>query len=219
MLASVRNIPFLLWDGTNDELVPVPGPTAQAQTLDNLGYRYRYDLFAPPVDHLLLAANDEYTPAAEFLGTARVNRNPFHVTYVVNPTMDFSADGTVADHAYWLSHLKLRDASGAAPLAKVDAVSEAFGRADPEPKPTQHAVGTLTGGNVAPFAYVETSRSWGPARKAPKRDVLRLTLTNLSRVTVNPARARLGCHPKLQVTTDGPVTVRLAGCGREEAFG
>ena len=219
MLPSVRNIPFLLWDGTNDELVPVPGPTAQAQTFDDMGYRFRYDLFAPPVDHFLLAVNDQYAPAAEFLGTAKADRNPFHVTYVVNPRMNFAADGTVADHAYWLSGLKLRDKSGVGPIGKVDAVSEAFGRADPVPKPTQRTAGVLAGGNVGPLAYAETSKGWGSPRPARKRDALRLTLTNLSRVTVNPARARLDCHPKLDVKTDGPVTVRLAGCGRSRHFG
>ena len=128
MLASVRNVPFLIWDGVLDELVPVAGAVAQAQTFDDLGYRYAFDLFAPPVDHLLLAANDEYAPAAKFLGTAKVDRNPPHVTYVVNPTMDFPNDGTVADHAYWLSGLKLRDGSGAAPLGQVDARSEGLRR-------------------------------------------------------------------------------------------
>jgi hypothetical protein len=218
MLASVRNIPFLLWDGTNDELVPVPGPTAQAQTFDDLGYRYRYDLFAPPVDHLLLAANDEYGPAAKFLGTARVDRNPFHVTYVVNPRMSFAADGTVADHAYWLSGLELRDRTGVGPLGKVDAFSHAFGRADPPAKPTAHTTGTLTGGNFGPLTYAETSKAWGSGNSAPKRDALRLTATNLSRMTVDAARARLSCHPKLDVKTDGPLTVRLAGCGRSLHF-
>ena len=108
MLASVRNIPFLIWNGSQDELVPVAGAVAQAQTFDDLGYRYRFDLFTS-ADHFALAVNDQYAPAAAFLGTHEVNPNPAHVTYVVNPTMDFPGAGTVADHAYWLSGLKLRD--------------------------------------------------------------------------------------------------------------
>jgi hypothetical protein len=218
MLASVRNIPFLIWDGTNDELVPVPGPVAQAQTFDDLGYRYAFDLFAPPVDHLLLAANDEYAPAAKFLGTAKVDRNPFHVTYVVNPTMSFPDDGTVADHAYWLSGMTLRDASGAAPLGQVDAVSKAFGQADPTPGATEHSTGTLTGGNFGPLTYAETSKSWGKAKKAPASDTLVLKATNLAQVVVDPDRAGLDCSAKLDVTTDGPLDVRLAGCGKTLHF-
>ena len=111
MLASVRNIPFLIWDGSEDELVPVAGAVAQAQTFDDLGYRYTFDLFTT-ADHFTLAIEDQYAPAAAFLGTQRVRRNPPHVSYVVNPKMDFAGARTVADHAYWLSGLRLREFDG-----------------------------------------------------------------------------------------------------------
>jgi hypothetical protein len=38
-------------------------------------------------------------------------------------------------------------------------------------------------------------------------------------VVVHPKRAKLGCHAKLQVKTDGPLRVRLAGCHRSTGFG
>ena len=66
-------------------------------------------------------------PAARFLGDAAVNRDPAHVTFVRNPTMDFPADGTTADHAYWLSGIALRDSSGTAPLGTLDARSSGTG--------------------------------------------------------------------------------------------
>jgi hypothetical protein len=219
MLASVRNVPFMIWDGALDELVPVAGAQAQAQTFDDLGYRYVFDLFAPPVDHLALASNDEYGPAATFLGTAKVDRNPPHVTYVVNPAMDFPDDGTVADHAYWLSGLKLRDDSGAAPLGQVDARSAAFGVGDATPHATSHTLGTLTGGNLGPLEYAEQSKSWGKAPKTAKHDVLHLNATNLSDITVHRKRAHLSCSAQLDVTTDGPLTLHLPGCGQAKRFG
>jgi dienelactone hydrolase len=218
MLASVRNIPFLIWDGVEDELVPVAGPLAQVDSFDRLGYRYRFDLFTT-ADHLLLAANDQYAPAAAFLGTAKVKRNPFHITYVVNPTMDFAADGTVADHAYWLSGLRLRDPSGPAPLGRIDAVSAGFGRRDPPPRPTEHSTGTLTGGNVAPLVYTEQSKGSGSPASVRRRDALRIEATNLARVVVHPARARLDCDARVAARTDGPLAVHLAGCGRTLRFG
>ncbi len=218
MLASVRHVPFLIWDGTEDELVPVAGARAQAQTFDDLGYRYRFDLFTA-ADHFALASNDQYAPAAQFLGTHRVNRNPAHVSYVVNPTMDFPKAGTVADHAYWLSGLRLRNPAGDAPLGTIDAMSAAFGKGDPRPGPTQHRVGTLDGGNLGAMPYVEQSRSWGKAPAQPARNVLRIKAQNLSRIVVHPRRARLGCGATLRVDTDGPVKVRLAGCHRSESFG
>ena len=89
MLASVRNVPFLIWDETTDELVPIAGVLEQVETFDDLGYRYEFDQFQAG-EHLTLALNDEYAPAAAFLGTETVDRNPAHVTYVYNPTMDFA---------------------------------------------------------------------------------------------------------------------------------
>jgi putative esterase/glucodextranase-like protein len=217
MLASVRNIPFLIWDGTQDELVPVAGPTAQAKTFDDLGYRYTFDLFTG-ADHFALAVNDQYAPAANFLGTHEVDRNPAHVTYVVNPTMDFSGAGTVADHAYWLSGLRLRDPSGASPLGRVDARSAAFGAGDPPASPTEHRTGSLTGGNLGPMPFTELKKTWGNAPRRQRLDVLRLDAKNLARVVVHPARARLSCHPTLHVTTDGPLALTLAHCGRTVRF-
>src|SRR5205823_3930499 len=83
MLGSLRNIPFLMWNAAQDELVPVAGAQAQADSFGSLGYRYEFDLFNP-AEHLTLAINDEFGPAATFLGTTVVDRNPAHVTYVYN---------------------------------------------------------------------------------------------------------------------------------------
>lgn len=218
MLASVRNIPFLIWNAAADQLVPIPGPTAQAQTFDDLGYRYRFDVF-PNADHFALAVNDSYQPAADFLASRRVDRNPAHVTYVVNPTMDFRARKTVADHAYWLSKLRLRDGGGEAPLGRVDAVSGGFGKGDPEPGETATASGTIPPGNLGELAYTERSRSWGPAPQLAREDRLELTVENLKRIVVHPRRAKLSCSPELTVETDGPLTVKLAGCGKRLRFG
>jgi Putative esterase/C-terminal binding-module, SLH-like, of glucodextranase len=218
MLGSVRNIPFLIWNGSQDELVPVAGPVAQAQTFDDLGYRYRFDLFNT-ADHFALAVNDQYAPAADFLGTHETTLNPAHVTYVVNPTMDFPGAGTVADHAYWLSGLKLRDVGGSAPLGQVDARSEGFGLIDPAENPTQTYPGTLEGGNLGPLSYDERRKSWDPAAPTAAHDVLHLDAENLTRVVVHHNRARLSCHPQFEVTTDGPLTLVLAGCGRTLTFG
>jgi hypothetical protein len=218
MLPSVRNIPFLIWNGTADELVPVAGPVAQAKTFDDLGYRYRFDLFTA-TDHFQLAVNDQYAPAATFLGTHEARPNPAHVTYVANPTMDFPGAGTVADHAYWLSGLTLRDPSGDAPLGQVDARSEGFGRNDPVENPTQTHPGTLQGGNLGVLPYIERLKSWAPAPQANADDVLHLDAQNLAKATVHAGRARLSCHPQLDVTTDGPLILKLAGCGRTLGFG
>jgi len=218
MLESLRHIPMLIWAGTNDELVPAPGPLEQSQRFDELGYRYTYDLYTPPADHFALAVHDQWQPAADYLGTHEVDRNPAHVSYVVNPTMDFANVGTVADHAYWLSGLRLRDPAGETPRGEVDAISRAFGEADPPAGSTEAGAGTLGPGTFGVMPFAETSKSWGAAGTAPDEDQLTLELENLKRVVVHVDRAQLSCDPELDVTTDGPAKVRLAGCGRTLSF-
>jgi len=217
-LASLRHIPFLMWVGSTDQLVPYPGPLEQSRGFDRLGYRYAFDTFSP-AEHLTLAINDQYQPAADFLGDARVDRDPAHVTYVRNPKMDFAGLGTTADHAYWLSEVSLRDGGGTAPLGTIDARSAAFGTGDPEANPTQAGAGALTGGNLGTLAFNRSSKTWKDAPKTKAEDVLFVDARNVSTVTVNPQRARLTCAARLSVITDGPVTVNLAGCNRSETFG
>jgi hypothetical protein len=218
MLPSVRNIPFLIWDAGQDELVPTSGVLAQIQEFDDLGYRYRFDLFNP-AEHLTLAINDSYQPAADFLGTARVDRDPPHVTYVANRKMDFPGRGMVGDHAYWLSAVRLRTATGDNPLGTIDVRSEGFGVGDPPANDTQHGGGALTGGQIPAMPYAEQSRDWGKTPSAAPRDVLDITATNVGHVTIDPQRARVSCAAQLNVKSDGPVTVELAGCDRSAAVG
>jgi len=103
MLASVRWVPFLMWNAQRDELVPPRSYLPAADQLRRLGYRYRLNAFEDPVEpppaaptpqHLMLALNDQYAPAARFLGTARSVRNPPRVTFVRNPAIDYPSLGT-----------------------------------------------------------------------------------------------------------------------------
>jgi hypothetical protein len=211
MLGSVRNVPFLIWDETTDELVPIAGVLEQVKAFDELGYRYEFDQFQAG-DHLTLAINDEYAPAAAFLGTETVNRNPAHVTYVYNPTMDFPADGTTAGHAYWVYGVTLREAGGTAPLGTVDVRSEGFGEGDPVASETTHGAGVLTGGQVPAIPYTSQAKAWGPAPAAAAADGLVLTATNVAAVSIDASRARVDCQAALHVTTDGPLKVTLTDC-------
>jgi hypothetical protein len=211
MLGSVRNVPFLIWDETTDELVPIAGVLEQVKAFDELGYRYEFDQFQAG-EHLTLAINDEYEPAAQFLGTETVNRDPAHVTYVYNPTMDFPADGTTAGHAYWVYGISLRNGGGAAPLGRVDVRSHGFGQGDPVPGETQHGAGALTGGTIPAIPYTSQGKSWGSAPSEPSADALDIDASNVSAVTIDAKRAKVDCKAHLNVTTDGPLTVTLADC-------
>jgi LPXTG-motif cell wall-anchored protein len=132
---------------------------------------------------------------------------------VVNPTMDFAGDGTIADHAYWLSDMRVRDPK-ASHQGTVDVRSEGFGIGDPTPSGTQFSGGALTGGNVPALGYDEQSQTWGKAPAAPAADQLDVTAVNVSTVTIDPRRAHVDCNAVINVVhSDGPLTVVLAGCG------
>jgi predicted esterase len=209
--ASLRNVPVLMWNGAADELVPPSDYLPTASELDSLGYRYELDVFQPG-EHLTLAVNDQYAPAAAFLGTARVNRNPFHVTYVLDPSIDSPKLGVVADHAYWISGLELRDGGG---HGTIDAVSHGFSRADAKPSATESGQGQLAGGALFdPYPFTFMKKTWGKPAKGPKANRIEIDAENIARAVIDPGRARVDCGVRIDAKSDGPLTVRLAGCGR-----
>ncbi|MDQ1694896.1 MAG: hypothetical protein QOJ03_249, partial [Frankiaceae bacterium] len=233
-LASLRNIPIMVWDVVPvDELNPYSELNVLA--LQKLGYRYDYLAF--PGEHLTPAVNDDYSLAAAFLGTTRVDPDPAHVTYVygedtldglVRSTGDFPQWGLVADHAYWLSHLRLRTHGdtcrgntqpGCGSTGTVDATSSGFGVVDPTPSGPQPGGGVETGGAAFPvLPYLEVKQTWAKPSRTPRKDTITLTATNIRSLTLDVSRARVGCHVDLHVTTDGPLDVTLAGCGRTLHF-
>jgi len=167
-----------------------------------------------------LAINDSWADAATFLGDAVVDRNPARISYVVNPKMDFANVGMVADHAYWLSGLRLRNGTGDAPRASIEAFSHAFGaEREPIPSGIQRGVGLLTDGFLPVIAYTRQLQTWARGAATPIENRLSLTVRNLAAITVTPSRARLGCDAVLDVDTDGPVTVTLDGCQRSVRYG
>jgi hypothetical protein len=110
--------------------------------------------------------------------------------------------------------LRLRDASGEPPVGTVDARSEAFGRGEPAATPSTPASGALPAGNLGVLAYAGRAKSWSPAPRRPRTDRLVITATNVASVTVDMRRARLTCAAAVDVHSDGPIDVVLAGCAR-----
>ena len=207
LVKSLRNVPVLMWNADTDELVPPPEYLATAKALDDAGYRYELDAYTG--EHLTLAINDEYGPAARFLGTTTVDRDPPHVTYVADPKLDYGKYGFAGDHAYWLSGIKARDTSG---KGTVDVRSHGFGDGDPPASATSPVSGTLAGGSLGTLAYAGTAKGWGAAPRAAKEDVVDVTATNVGAVTIDAPRARLDCRAKVNLKSDGPTQVTLSGC-------
>ena len=236
VLASLRNVPVLMWNNTADELV---NPALYGQTankLQSLGYRYELDAYEPcpaapnasqcsPIfpNHLELAINDQFAPAAAFLGTTHVDFSPPHVTYVVDGERDRPSLGIVGNHAYWLSGMKLRSSSHTAsngdPDGQFDALSHGFGIADPTASGLTPGAGMLTGGNLGTLTFASTKQTWGPAPPVPSSDSITINAVNIATASIDVTRAHVDCNVRLDITTDGPLTVTLPGCNRTVTAG
>jgi hypothetical protein len=215
MPGNLRNLPILMWNMVADEEVPIDGPEQTANNLNNLGYRYELDEFSPG-EHNTFALNDEYGPAAAFLASDALDRDPARVTFSVDPSLDFPKWGLVADHAYWLSGLRPRT-TGA--MGSIDAFSHGVGALDPTPSGTQYGSGVLTGGLIPAIGYARKYQTWGPVPPGPRGDVIDIKATNLAAATIDPGRADVDCGVKLNIASDGPLTVTLARCGRSVGAG
>ncbi len=231
-VASLRNIPVLMWNNSGDELVNPSEYEGTAHALDALGYRYETDVFQPcetspspqkcsPAfpSHLELAVNDQYAPAAAFLDSAQVNRNPAHVTYVQDAERNRPSLGIVGDHAYWISGVTLSsqshtNSSTGDPEAEIDAFSHGFGVGDPVASATQLGHGTLTGGNFGPLQYASTSKMWGSTPASSRGDTIDIKAVNVATASIAVRRAGVDCKVTLNITTDSPVTISLPGCNR-----
>jgi hypothetical protein len=80
------------------------------------------------------------------------------------------------------------------------------------PGETQHGAGALTGGQVPAIPYTSQEKSWSAAAPAPAADALDITAANVSKLTIDAARAKVDCAAQLHVSSDGPLKVTLADC-------
>ena len=146
----------------------------------------------------------------DFLGSARVERNPARISYHIDASEDFDRHGVVARAAYWASGIEPRDPGLP---GSIDLRSEGFGVADAVPLAVAQSNAVFSGGYLEPAPYTRRLLDWQPPATAPVRDRLVIRARNVSRVVIDPVRARLGCRAAREIDSDGPLEVVLRGCG------
>jgi len=209
-LENLRWIPHMGWVEITDELVPYTGPRAQQARFDELGLRSQLWSFAPG-EHFTLALLDGWTAARDFLGEARVVRDPGRVDYAFVPAADRPRLGLVHDHAYWVSGLRARDLAGEPGTdparGKVSARSLAFGESDP----TTRRVTSAGAGSGAPQLNTVEGTEWTGIPRRPAENALELQFENVAQGRFDGLRARLDGERRLRVRvlSDGRGSARL----------
>ncbi len=115
--------------------------------------------------------------------------------------------------------MTLRDTSktGATgdPEAEIDAKSFGFGAGDPMVSPvTEAGTGTLSGGNLGPIQFSSQKKRWTSQPGAAKANRIDVKATNVASAVIDVKRARVTCSADVRITSDGPIALTLAGCGR-----
>jgi hypothetical protein len=214
-LPNLRNLPIYVVSDMFSELTFYPGqvqnmlgPSRLGNSMEQLKYRYLFKSVAK--DHVLIDFDRPHV--ASWMGDRKIESRPFHVTYVRQPSNDTPDAGIIHNKAYWLSKIEIRDASQRVAKGTIDAVSHGFGITEADTKLETPTFGV---DNVATAnAYVTVERTWGPFKPAAIQDRLVIKASNIKTVTVDPKAARLTCNARIDVHSDGPVEVILAGCPR-----
>jgi hypothetical protein len=221
-------VPFLLHTGDVDTLTNCRpgGSKALPQWLAlNQTYDWRDYLKQP---HPFSSIPRNWQPYADFLGMKKRAADPAHVVYGVDGDMNEPLFGLNSDHAYWVSHVTLRDlnhhlpsdpgdsVSGGqmSPYGLVDVFSHGFGKGDPVPNAPVKQSGNFSFGvqNYPWPDYNEQIVTWGEAPTIAKSNVLDIKAENIASLTIDPKRAHIDCNAQINLHSDGPTKVSLLGC-------
>jgi dienelactone hydrolase len=224
LLENLREVPAVIFHGTEDELVPVTGAIDQANRLQELGYRYRLYLF-PGQEHYGPPIVDQWSDGVRYEHAFVRNPNPARVTFSRSMPMEkavetYAADGVALDfsfdRAYWMSGLEPVD--GAAGIARFDGSSQAIAE-------RPHTTFPEVGGPALPDQagpYAMRGQAWVTASQAPAgetRNAFTASLTGARAVTLSLRRMRLDVERPLtgEITTEAPLRLTLRGAKGAEA--
>jgi hypothetical protein len=217
LLDNLRWIPYAIYQGTNDELVPTSGVTLQVNRLRQLGYRFRYYLF-PGQEHYGPPIADQWVEGADYEHQFVRNPNPPQVTYIRSMPFEHAIETVNSngvhfhfplDHAYWMSGLE--------PVNSKNGRASFDGRSLAIPDP-RHTLIPETSPPAAPYQnypYVMAGQAWQSdgSAGAPTSNGFDITLTGARAVTLNTRRMGLQDWRTVSgsVRTASPLRLTLTG--------
>lgn len=220
VLENAVNLPYVIFEGSNDELVPVTGSYAVGNRLIELGYRYRfYDFLG--YDHYGSAIIDEWVAGGRYLDQFRRTRDPAQVVYKRVPALEHAVEQTQApaganldftfDGAYWIDGITLRAGEASDDpivFGRIDARTAGWGGHVHQPVPE---AGLVEPGHSTPFLM--TGLRWVDNGWVSPSNRFSADLVNVGTVTLDGTRMGLDFSSGVSalLATDGPSTVSLAG--------
>lgn len=210
IIENLRNVPILMWNASNDELVPATSYLPTQQELQDLGYQHELDIFLG-YDHFAFGIEDDWGRAKEFLegdflGDATVASAPAHVTYrrdlEEEPTFaGEDVDWDIAhDKAYWVSDIEVAPEAAS---GLVDVRSEASGEAPP-------TLVNIRGVGTDPNPHAKRGIRWDRTVEAvPERNRLDVQLEAVTGVTFWVDEAGVDPGEPLTLTVDSSTAATI----------
>jgi predicted esterase len=215
LLPSRRNQPVMEWGGTTDDFIPYNITRERADAYAAGAYDYEFISWTGlAAEHLSMCKGGMWGLAARWLGNSARAVNPAHVTYVRDPLMDDPQSGLVGDKAYWVSGIVTREQN----LGTIDVVSAGRGLTDAPAQAKRTSFGTEQGTLSPVNPYLREFRHVGAPIAGGKADKLTISAKNIAAIVIDPKRAGVTCGATFDVVSDGPISVRMLGCGQARSF-
>ena len=210
LLENVRHVPWAIYHGVEDELVPYSGVARQVERLVELGYRHRFYSFVTQ-EHFGPPVWDEWKEGGDYMHRFTAPENPARVSYVRDMAferatergLDFTFDG-----AYWLDGLVAADDQEGRAVFE----GRSFGIAEAPTITAPEAGGPTAIGNAGPFTMTGLQWLANPlGTAAPTRFAFEATLTGAKAATLDIKRMGLDNAKTFTgtVTSDGPLRLSL----------
>jgi dienelactone hydrolase len=235
LVENARWLPFFIAHGMADELVPFTSVMEHVERFDELGYRYRFELY-PGKDHMVWAGEDGFDTAVEALNRRPRPAAPPRVTFSWYPALSRGDYGIGPTGAWWVRRPAARSAADEE-LARVDAHSHALPEVatttsisrEPVVAPggsgEAHGLGTFLGepgdrladaipeavNGAEPSAGLRVTRSWASGDALARQPLVELDVRNVASLRLplrDAGRRRLESF-SVTVATDGPVALQL----------
>jgi predicted esterase len=208
IVANGLHLPFEITDGDLDTLVPIGGAMHQADAFRAAGDPYRFYRY-PAAGHFTFAGADEWSQSRDWLGGARLVRNPQRVRYVRYPSMDLPDAGLTFDGAYWVDGMMVRDAPAADSHGSIDASTAGLGGRQ------QNLIdeGTTAAPSVGGLSGTVSGQHYEPGARLRRANSFQAQMENLAAVSLDTRRMGLDTRRRIHATLtgDGATILRLRG--------